>query len=248
MIVLGGSLAPIDLPALRGDEVHVYCADLTQFQSSIADLAASLDVGETDRARRFRFDTHRDRYVIRRGILRFLLGSLLQLPPEEVRLTAGQHGKPELEANQHDRPLRFNLSSSRDLALYAFARGRNLGVDVEFIRDDVDHLALADRYFTRVEREALASADSQHLAGRFFACWTRKEAVVKAHGAGLSLPLDSFEVSVLAESNPRLEWVSEDPRRDWRLVNLDVAPGYAAALAVVGPPWSARVWQLSWTR
>jgi 4'-phosphopantetheinyl transferase len=133
--------------------------------------------------------------------------------------------------------LTFNLSHSNHLAVYAFSRGRDLGVDVEQVRSDIDHRALADRFFAPGERADVLDADAAVLAERFFACWTRKEAVAKAHGAGLSLPLDSFEVSVDPDVAPRLEWrTGGESDSRWRLETFRPRPGFIGSVASHGDP------------
>jgi 4'-phosphopantetheinyl transferase len=100
--------------------------------------------------------------------------------------------------------LNFNLSHSAGLALYAFARDQEVGVDVERVRFDIEHEQIAERFFSPYERSVLRSLPAEEKAETFFACWTRKEAFIKAHGEGLSLPLDQFDVSLASGEPARL--------------------------------------------
>lgn len=184
-------------------------------------------------------DRDRDRFIVRRGLLRVILGRYVGCHPGELEYQYGEYGKPELPGW-----LRFNLSSSRGLALYALARDRELGVDVERMRDDLRHADLADRYFSTAEREELRTLPAGVAMRAFFNGWTRKEAYVKALGTGLVTRLDSFTVSLTPGAPARLLAPHVSDGRRWTLLSLDVMPGHAAALAVAGG--CGRVLQRHW--
>lgn len=225
--------------ALNLDEIHVVIADMDKAPPAGQAPAASLSDVERERAARFRFAVHRDRYLARRSLLRTLLSVYLGAPAPDIELVPGRYGKPAVVAPQRSPGVAFNLSHSDRLAVYAFSRGRALGIDVERVRGDIDHRALAGRFFAPAERDALEGVSEAALPAWFFACWTRKEAVVKAHGAGLSLPLDSFEVSVDPNAVPQLAWRSGDGSTGaWQLETFRPRPGFVASLAILGEPAS----------
>ncbi|MEA2704631.1 MAG: 4-phosphopantetheinyl transferase, partial [Actinomycetota bacterium] len=157
--------------------VHVVRADL---DAGTADEAL-LSADERARAARLRTPLLRQRFTTARGYLRHMLAGLLDVPPKDVDLDAGPHGKPALAAPHP--PLEFNLSHAGGVALYAFSRHAPVGIDVERARDDLPWERMAARYFAPEEAASIDTSDA------FFACWTRKEAVVKATGTGLSQPL-----------------------------------------------------------
>lgn len=146
-------------------------------------------------------------------------------------------GKPSLAPGfDGSNRVRFNISNSGDMALIAVALDRELGVDVERIRDNLDHEGLAQRYFAAEERDRLqAMPEGERLAG-FFDCWTRKEAFLKAIGKGLTYPLDRAIVSVGPEVPCRLISLdgNESAAAAWSLVALHPSPGYVAAIAIPG--------------
>ena len=164
--------------------------------------------------------------------------------PQYLRFTYGPRGKPALATDMGAVSLRFNVSHSHGLALYAMTRGRELGVDVERIRPEIVQEQVAERFFSPREVTTLRALPVPLQATAFFACWTRKEAYIKATGEGLALPLDQFDVS-LAPGEPaallRTAWDPQEAPR-WTMQDLDPAPGYRAAVAVAGHDWRLTCW------
>lgn len=151
-----------------------------------------LDDEERQRAREFYREIHGERFASARGLLRRLVAAYVGQSPEQVRFTAGPLGKPELAAPPA--ALSFNLSHSEGLALMAFARQGRLGIDVEWVRHLPEAFAIARRNFAPAEVQWLESSPPEQQAEIFFRIWTRKEAVLKAVGAGLTVDLQSFDV------------------------------------------------------
>ncbi len=176
------------------DEVHIWRIDLAKPGNE-----QLLSADERDRANRFRFAMHRNRYISGRATLRIILGRFAGTAPERLTFEYTQFGKPFLP----DSRIRFNLSHSEDLAVLAVTFDREIGVDVERIQQQKDLLDIAERFFAVPEREALRSLPVSDRAAGFYRCWTRKEAYIKARGDGLSLDLNSFVVSLLPQEPPR---------------------------------------------
>jgi 4'-phosphopantetheinyl transferase len=187
-----------------------------------------LDAAERDRADRFLRAADRTRYVASHAALRLILAEQLALDPTEIRLASGPGGKPEL-AGAELGSLAFNLSHSGDRALIGLTAGAAIGVDVEAIRPIPDAVQIARGHFAPDEAAALAALPPDAVEPAFFGLWTRKEAVVKALGTGLSLPLGRFSVT-LPPAPPRLLRMA--PGGAWTLAALDPGPGYAATVAV----------------
>ncbi|HET6617507.1 MAG TPA: 4'-phosphopantetheinyl transferase superfamily protein [Gemmatimonadota bacterium] len=176
--------------------------------------------------------------MISGAALRSILAAYLDADPRETRFTTDPGGKPRLDRGWSSVPLSFNLTHSRGRALVAVASGREVGVDVERLRRDLPMDRLAARFFSPREIAALRATSDTVRPAAFFACWTRKEAFVKATGAGIfRQPLQSFVVSVEPGAGPvPLEIPGHaDEAGRWRIESLDVGPGYAAAVAVEGP-------------
>ena len=235
---------PIPL-SIADREVHVWRARLDLPASPMDQFEKLLSYDEFVRARRFRFPVHRNRFVSRRGILRCLLGAYLQISPADVILENTEFGKPLL-ARRHNTNLRFNFSVSEDLALYAITRGRDIGVDLEYIKPAISHESVAEQFFAAREVAQLRAIPKGQQPAAFFDCWVRKEAYIKARGMGLSLALDSFEVSFGDAKPARLLRTIPDPEEAgrWTMVALHPEPGYAGALVVAGQAGVLRLLEL----
>jgi len=218
---------------LADNEVHLWRAWLEQPTICLRLLYRLLSVDERHRAGRFRFDLDRNRFIARRGRLRVILGRYLDLKPASIRFGYGPNGKPFLEDACNRDELTFNLSHSKELAIYAMTRKRRIGVDVERLRPitESDRI-VADLY-------AFTARRPDQPAQAFLDWWTRYEAYLKASGSGLSRRMDSTEKSRLEGRVSRssvTKSVSEETV-EWSLQTLMPAPGYAAALVVEATDW-----------
>jgi 4'-phosphopantetheinyl transferase len=224
---------------------------LDQSSARVNDLFRTLSPDERARARRFYFARDQRRFTVGRGILRDILSRYLGLEPHRLIFVYGPKGKPRL-AQELDSiaplasMLRFNLSHSGELALYAFAYGREIGIDIEQFRQLEDAKRIASRYFSAGEIQEFSALPPHLQLEGFFNCWTRKESYLKATGDGLSTPLDCFEVSLIPGEPARFLHIEGEPPETtpWVLRELRPASGYAAALCVQGRGWKLHCW--SW--
>ncbi|MCA1621650.1 MAG: 4'-phosphopantetheinyl transferase superfamily protein [Acidobacteria bacterium] len=232
-------------PAPPAAEVHVWRAPLVQGPAALGALAETLSPDEWRRAERFHFRRDRESFVAARGALRDILGRYLGVRPELIRFTQNEFGKPALGGAEAGGPLRFNLSHAHETALVAVACGREVGVDVEFVREDCAGLDIAERFFSGGEVAALRGLPPGQRTRAFFDCWTRKEAYIKARGEGLSMPLKKFAVSLAPGEPAALLWAEDDPLEvsRWSLAELDPGPGYVGALASEGAQAGHQCWQ-----
>jgi len=230
---LPGSAAPVQI---KPDAVHVWRAVFDPQCFDPDRCRAVLNTDELSRADRFRFQKHHDWFVFRRASLRRVLARYTGIDADRITFDYGGHGKPVLPADANPTGVTFNASHSHGLALIAVSLGRRLGVDVELIQDGLREEGLAQRFFTANEVAALESLPASQQELGFYLCWSRKEAYVKARGQGLSLPLDSFEVSVSPEQPAALLWTRQGDAETgrWSVHTLTPDPRYAAALIVDG--------------
>jgi 4'-phosphopantetheinyl transferase len=188
-------LAPPGILVLGNDDVHVWRATLDKTPSQIQSYLHNLAADEHVRAERFYFERDREHFIAARGVLRAILGGYLHRTPESLSFCYSSHGKPALAGESAEDAIRFNVSHSQGVALFAVTRGREVGIDIEHIRFDLEVAEIAERFFSPWEVATLRALPIEAQRQAFFCCWTRKEAYIKARGEGLSLPLDQFEVS-----------------------------------------------------
>lgn len=224
---------------LTQDIVHVWLAPLVQEPLAIGRHHAALSADEQVQAAKFYFDRDRNRYIVAHGILHILLGQYLACDPRVLRFRVNPYGKPSLDLSPAEHTLRFNLSHSHEMALLAFVYEREIGVDIEYMRNITDYDQLARVSFSPNERQVLGTLSGSDKRQGFYNCWTRKEAYIKARGMGLSLPLALFDVSLLPGEPARLLASREDGREVERWHMRDLAPeaDYAGALCIEGMGW-----------
>jgi 4'-phosphopantetheinyl transferase len=243
-------LSTKQFPKLLADQVHVWRVCLNHIPTTPSRFTGILSPDEQERAVRFNFEKNRNQFIEARAALRLILSGYLKLTPEELEFSYGAYGKPALANGPSDNRLRFNLSRRDGLALIAVASGREVGVDVEYVRPDLPVLEIAECAFSAAEIAALESLPKTKQTAGFYNCWTRKEAYVKARGEGVSFPMKQFDVSL----NPGapaalLEIRDDDDEIDrWTLQELPVSENYLGALAVEGANVSVAYWNWDWSQ
>ncbi|MBL8259069.1 MAG: 4'-phosphopantetheinyl transferase superfamily protein [Candidatus Competibacteraceae bacterium] len=217
-------------------EVQVWRASLRQPPERLLRLAATLSPDERERAARFRFPEHRERFSAGRGMLRVLLGHYLDRPAASLRFEQGAHGKPAL-AGARGAGLHFNVSHSEEGVLYAISR-REVGADLECHARTLRYEAIVDRICTARELAHFQNQAPEDRRPLFFACWTRKEAMAKALGGGLASGFRTLEVGFGDGLEPEGRIALRDAEgRDWSVLNLPLETGWSGALAGVGLDW-----------
>jgi 4'-phosphopantetheinyl transferase len=220
--------------ALAPGEIHVWQFPLTASESAFEDFTELLSSDERMRASRFHFEKDARRFTIARASMRIILAAYSAMPARDLRFVDSKNGKPALASAAVD--IHFNLSHSGNLGLLGVALGREVGVDIEVIRSNIEIDQLAERFFSAHECESLRGLLEQERIAAFFRCWTCKEAFLKAQGVGLSRSLASFDVEVnpaqpacLLATRP-----DEEEAARWSLYNIGNIEAYAAAVAVAG--------------
>jgi 4'-phosphopantetheinyl transferase len=232
---------------LGSGEVHSWCVGLDVPPETSARFYTTLTHDERRRSARFRFTRDQQRFIVARGVLRDLLARYLGTRPDRIDFVYNAFGKPDLSPAFGNR-LTFNVSHSAGLVLIAIATACSVGVDVEYIRWQSDYADIARHFFSAAEIDSLFALPIHRRAEAFFSCWTKKEAYVKACGAGLSMPLNSFSVPLSsgdAAAPVDLGVGSEDTSTAgrWSIYTLRPAPGYAGAVAIEGRDWRLTHWQ-----
>ncbi|WP_020568326.1 4'-phosphopantetheinyl transferase family protein [Neolewinella persica] len=225
---------PAFFPTLpQTGEIHLWRANLSLDPIQTSHHYALLSPDEKQRAARFHYPEDRNHFINARGILRSLLGRYLDLPPTAISFTYSAYGKPDLAA---EAPLSFNVSHAGGYGLLGFTSGPPLGVDLEKADESIEIERLASRFFSPTEAAAVLALPPTDQVAAFFRTWTRKEAFIKAHGEGLSLPLDQFAVTVDLDQDvgiQRVDWAPEAVD-DWSLGSFMVREGLPGAVVLRG--------------
>jgi len=229
---------------LPEDEVHLWRVDLEALRGQESQWEKLLSSDEKARAARFRSPLDQRRYATTRGLLRRILAGYLDADPSILSFCYSEKEKPSLAGANSD-AIAFNVSHSGGVSLLAFTRGREIGVDVEQIRQDFDLEAIARRFFSEHERREMFALVPEERFEAFYRCWTRKESYIKATGDGLSLPLYQFDVSIVASDCDALIATRPDSNEaaKWSMREVAAGTGYAAALCVKGRDWKLKRWR-----
>ncbi len=220
------------LTSPTSNAIEIVTMRLDPLPEAVRALAGWLSPEERHRADRYHFDGDRRRFIVARARLRQLLARRLMTRPEAVELVYRRNGKPALARHRGVADWRFNVSHSDEIAVYAFSVGREVGIDVEAIREVHDADAIVSHFLSRREREAYMALGAAEKTLGFFNCWTRKEALIKALGEGLYQPLDSFDVSLAPGKPARILRIENTPGGDsrWCLDSFSPSPGFVAAV------------------
>ena len=244
------------LPAslvLEPHTVHVWAFTLDGSAALTEACRDVLSPAERQRADRFVFEHDRVHHTVAHGVLRHLLSRYCGVAPDSLRFKTTASGKPSLQAPEQtlaqagagapSSSLQFNLTHSDDRALLGVSDGRELGIDLERVRSNLEALDISRHYFFGAEREAIENALSVMRDRTFFRYWVAKEAVLKAQGVGLGFPLDRFCIHFHPDGDTaHIETL--DPavlERDWTVRMLPCEADWAAAVAARGSDWLVKV-------
>ena len=230
---------PPKILTLADTELHVWRAQLPTDGSVLRRFEKILSDEEKERAEKFLVADAKERFVAARGILREMLGKYLGAYPSAILLSYGPHGKPFVSVSDSSKDIRFNLSHSDGYGAVVFARHREVGIDIEQVRPEAAGEDIARRFFSRQEIEQLGEIPEENRTEGFFRCWTRKEAYIKALGAGLQIPLDSFTVPI-ADAQPHE--LTDGEGSVWSLHPFEPAGGFVGAVAAQGKGWRLKFW------
>jgi 4'-phosphopantetheinyl transferase len=218
-------------PPLEVNELHLWRVCLSDLATKVSQLRLLLSEEEQARGDRYIRSADGVRFMVGRAVLRLILAQYLGLKPGEIVITIAEFGKPYVSKSININDLTFNLSHSGEMCLLAVSRGREIGVDVERLRDDVAVEDLATRYFSNEEIAELRALPNALRRLGFFLCWTRKEAYVKAKPLGLQIPLDQFSVSLTPGQPAEIQGTEAG---GWTIMSLEPGPGYVAAVVSGG--------------
>lgn len=231
----------LEIPA---EENHLWFCFYTDIrnQALLDAYRELLSADEWERLTCFKYEKDRHCFLVTRALVRTVLSRYTGVAPEDLSFVFNRHGKPAVDYNDGiRRRLSFNLSHTEGLIVLGVSLGNELGVDIEYSRRQFASLEIATSYFTAVEAEALASLPPERRDERFFQYWTLKESFLKAHGSGLSLPMDRFSFHWPEHNRIEFRGTPEFQQANiaWHFWQLRPSPSHIAAVCLQSKP-SAR--------
>lgn len=213
-------------------QIHIWLIDINNYLNS--DFTAYLDDQESARMHRFKFAKDRDCFIGSHAALRILLGKYCNCAPRAIAYKYTTYNKPILTKNH---PIQFNLSHSRNQAIIAVTKKHPIGIDIEYMQEKEILIDLAKRFFSSKEYDEYKKLSASQKVLGFYNCWTRKEAVVKALGIGITYPLKSFSVNLTPETRAKILSIqnNQDNITQWQLFGFMPKDNYCAAIAWRGP-------------
>ncbi|MBB5056306.1 4'-phosphopantetheinyl transferase [Granulicella aggregans] len=232
------------IPKLAQGEVQVWWIELSAENADDTKYLPALNAEETERAGRLRAGQVRTQFLAGRSGVRTLLGAHLGIAPQKVPIVMAEFGKPELDSPSSEK-IHFNVAHSRSTILIALNLTAPVGIDIEYLDRKIEVEEVARHSLTEQETSTLLAIDDVAARSKFFfECWTRKEAVVKADGRGLSLPLTSFEAPTESSSRPSSVTILNMDRlfqRTYFVSDIAIVEGAACAVATADRPSSVRL-------
>jgi len=222
---------------INNSKIQVKWLKLSSYSGEVARLKTYLTCDEIERAYKYKFDIDRTRFIVGRALLRKMLGDILDYDPFQIKIESNNYRKLFL-SNVEQQHLHFNLSHSEDYIIYAFCFNDDVGIDIEKIDPTINHLEIANNYFSADEIAYLKnSSDQNRGVERFFRIWTRKEALLKAMGIGLLLDLKKINVTTDSIDLSKMKIkLPSDILKYWTINDLFIHNQFKVAVAYSGAP------------
>ncbi len=214
--------------------LHLWKIPLNISEKEISSLVLSLSEEERKSATRFRFDKHRHRYIIAHAAMRKIVANHLNISTHALNIDFNKYGKPYISNN----PLYFNLSHSEDIALVSISFHGQVGIDIEFLKSEIDMLGIAQRFFHPIEFEQLIKIPPENRSHYFYTCWTGKEAFLKAKGIGIANHLKMFALDLQDLNKLKIILVDKafDEFKTWTIHTFQPQENYMATVVSQAKP------------
>ncbi len=225
--------------SLDDSTVHVwYCSPEQIKETGLVGYYYTL-LSNEERVRHGRFFFERDRhtFLVGKALMRITLSRYAGLRPSDWVFKASAHGRPEVKLSHGMLQTNINLSHTNGMVACVVGIDRELGIDIEDTRREVDAIELAQRFFSSSETTALRRLRGDALRRAFFSYWTLKESYIKARGMGLSIPLDHFAFEIGLDTKFRIAFGPEHPGNsaDWQFVQFAPTPHHLLSVCVHRP-------------
>ena len=215
---------------LSEKQVHIFLLHLDKYDDK--QLYNILSDDEKQRADKLKIELKKKQFIVSRSVLRKVISKSIGQPHDDIAVYYGEHNKPFIKDKYNNKAIEFNVSHSEECVLIALTLGNKIGIDVEKVSPDIDHIALSKRFFSKNENDQLERISSDKKLDTFYRIWTRKEAFIKATGEGMTCGLDKFSVSSKREAKSKVVIEQEkNCNEEWYCFNLMDIDHYEAALS-----------------
>lgn len=222
---------------INNDEVHLWICSVKPSNQFIRNYIHVLTDKELEKASSFLTNELKNKFIMTRGTLRYILSYYLKLEPQSIVFDTNSYGKPFIPKEQNTIALEFNLSHSYNISICAIRSGKLIGADIEYIKPFESMREVARSHFTEIEYKKLIACSPSLFTISFYKLWTRKESYIKAIGKGLSYSLADFEVSFLSHEKPRLIHIhnSSIEASFWEMKSFNISSNYIGAITTLFP-------------
>ena len=203
--------------------IHLWKVDVDNDPKIISELKKNLDYDELKRSERFAFEKDRNQFITAHGMLRNILSRYMDFSPSQIQFKRTSNGKPYVHFPTTF--IKFNISHSENLILIALA-DHEIGIDLEKVKDSFEYNELSKTYFSHHEQKEITSSPLPKKT--FYKLWTRKEAVLKASGIGITDELKNIEIC-FSENNASLS-------NDFYVSTFPVENSYASIACLANKP------------
>ena len=211
------------------NKVFTYIVDMDKYHDNLLLFWEYLSIKEQEQAKKYYNKVLANRYIISHGILRSILSYYVDQSPSSLELINNTYSKPFLKNSN----IEFNMSHSRNMVCYVIAFNNKIGVDIEFYDNSIDIMEISEVVFTKKEIKLIKSLNNKEKYKIFYTFWTKKEALVKAIGKGLSYPINTIEViKLLSGKNILLTDRNNELQQKWYCYELEISKDYSGAIGI----------------
>ncbi|GAA4819490.1 4'-phosphopantetheinyl transferase family protein [Litoribaculum gwangyangense] len=212
---------------LNHSDIFIYQIYLPDYFDIVDALISLLNFEEITRVNRYYHETDKNRFIICRSILKYLLSKHTRLDIQDIEIDYQANKKPHLSSHPSTF---FNISHSENYAFIAIAN-RPIGIDIEYINKNFNFTPLLQDIFSDIEISFIKN--SQDKRQSFYSLWTRKEAFVKALGKGID---DDFLKIPSLDGLHHLNTSDMARNKNWNIHGFEITDHYIGALAYEETP------------
>ncbi len=214
----------------NANKVFVYIVELNNSKHHLSRFWNYLTYEEKSKATKYFTNNLRDTYIISHGTLRYILSYYTGQLPQDIEFIYNKYNKPFLKNNNN---INFNMSHSHEIVSYIIALDHNVGIDIELRNKVLNIEEFVNLALTPAEYMFFSTLEKEEKISFFFDQWTKKEALVKAYGKGLSYPINTLEVmGLLSGENIILGKEDDESKQKLYYFPLEIQCNYSGSIAV----------------